>query len=95
MGNYLAAMSYIRFYFFIVVLALTFGAFDNMQRKKKKYFVIVTFFAFFMIMAFRNRYMGNDTPGYIALFKKIASFDNPEKYIESSSVEAGFVWFVG
>ena len=64
-----------------------------MQRKKKKYFVIVTFFAFFMIMAFRNRYMGNDTPGYIALFKKIASFDNPEKYIESSSVEAGFVWY--
>lgn len=91
MSNYIAAMSYIRFYFLIVFLALLFGAFGEMKRNKKKNYVTLTFLIFFIVMAFRSEYMGNDTTSYIALFKRISTIKSPQEFINISDVEAGYI----
>lgn len=85
-------VSYTLFYILMLFISLLFGAFSDMDKKRKKWFIFITFFIFFIVMAFKNLNMGNDTKSYAAYFEQISSYKSPNTYIAKSDLEAGYIW---
>lgn len=88
-----AALHYSGLYLSLVMISGLFLAFGKIKGAKKRYYIFLVSTILFVLMAFRNRYMGNDTSNYIAMFSRVAAFDNPFDYIRGSYTEAGFLLY--
>lgn len=87
----LAALHYSLLYFAMILLAASFRAFGNLEGKKKRCYIFLAASVLFVLMAFRDVYMGNDTSNYVAQFNRMASYSNPFDYIQNTRIESGFL----
>lgn len=91
--RYVIATSYIKFFLLIMVISLFFDAFQDIKGKKKLYYTITVCTVFFVVMGFRYYGMGNDTPSYYMMFKRIGNAKSISNYVKDSSIESGYVYY--
>lgn len=88
-----AAVHYSLLYFSMIVLSGLSLAYGKNEKSKRKNIIFWASAILFVLMAFRDKGMGNDTASYTAMFNVLSDFANPLDYIRNSITEAGYLCY--